>query len=93
MGSVRSEIDRLSIVAEDERIAVRLHDSVIQELFALGMTLQAVGASATGVVGERISAVVESLDDVIRQIRTLSFVYPGRNADGVQSARRDVPTR
>ncbi|HEV7958967.1 MAG TPA: PAS domain S-box protein, partial [Acidimicrobiales bacterium] len=53
MGSVRAEIDRLNIVAEDERIARDLHDTVIQELFALGMSLQALGSSATGAVGDR----------------------------------------
>lgn len=79
MGSVRAEIDRLSIVAEDERIARDLHDTVIQELFALGMSLQALGSSATGVVGDRISAAVESLDDVIRQIRNTIFRLPGHN--------------
>jgi PAS domain S-box-containing protein len=79
MGAVRSEIDRLSIVAEDERIARDLHDSVIQELFALGMTLQAVGSSVPGVAGERISTIVESLDDVIRQIRNTIFRLPSRN--------------
>jgi two-component system, NarL family, sensor histidine kinase DevS len=80
MGTVRSELDRLSIVAEDERIARDLHDSVIQDLFALGMTLQAVGSSVSGVAGERISGVVESLDDVIRQIRNTIFRLPGQNA-------------
>ena len=75
MGSVRSELDRLSIVAEDERIARDLHDSVIQDLFALGMTLQAVGSSIPGVASERISSIVESLDDVIRQIRNTIFDY------------------
>lgn len=79
MGSVRAEIDRLSIIAEDERIARDLHDTVIQELFALGMSLQALGSSATGAVGDRISAAVESLDDVIRQIRNTIFRLPGRN--------------
>jgi PAS domain S-box-containing protein len=79
MGSVRAEIDRLSIVAEDERIARDMHDTVIQELFALGMSLQAMGASVTGSVGDRISAAVESLDDVIRQIRNTIFRLPGRN--------------
>jgi PAS domain S-box-containing protein len=79
MGAVRAEIDRLSIVAEDERIARDLHDTVIQELFALGMSLQALGSSATGAVGDRISAAVESLDDVIRQIRNTIFRLPGRN--------------
>jgi PAS domain S-box-containing protein len=79
MGSARSEIERLGIVAEDERIARDLHDTVIQELFALGMSLQALGSSATGAVGERISYAVESLDDVIRQIRNTIFRLPNRN--------------
>jgi PAS domain S-box-containing protein len=78
MGAARAKIDRLSIVAEDERIARDLHDTVIQELFALGMSLQATGATVTGSLGERISAAVESLDDVIRQIRNTIFQLPGR---------------
>jgi PAS domain S-box-containing protein len=79
MGSARAEIDRLNIVAEDERIARDLHDTVIQELFALGMSLQALGSVATGVIGERISTAVETLDDVIRQIRNTIFRLPNRN--------------
>jgi signal transduction histidine kinase len=79
MGSARAEIDRLNIVAEDERIARDLHDTVIQELFALGMSLQALGSAATGVIGERISTAVETLDDVIRQIRNTIFRLPNRN--------------
>jgi PAS domain S-box-containing protein len=79
LGSVRAEIDRLNIVAEDERIARDMHDTVIQELFALGMSLQAMGSSVTGSVGDRISAAVESLDDIIRQIRNTIFRLPGRN--------------
>jgi signal transduction histidine kinase len=79
MGAVRAELDRLSIVAEDERIARDLHDTVIQELFALGMSLQALSSSVTGAVGDRISTAVESLDDVIRQIRNTIFRLPGRN--------------
>lgn len=86
MGTVRAEIDRLSIVAEDERIARDLHDTVIQELFALGMSLQAMGSSVTGSVGDRISAAVESLDDVIRQIRNTIFRLPGshQSASGLR---------
>jgi signal transduction histidine kinase len=79
LGSVRTEIDRLSIIAEDERIARDLHDTVIQELFALGMSLQALSSSTTGAVGERISTAVESLDAVIRQIRNTIFQLPGRS--------------
>jgi PAS domain S-box-containing protein len=91
MGSVRAEIDRLSIVAEDERIARDLHDTVIQELFALGMSLQALGSSVTGAVGDRISSAVESLDDVIRQIRNTIFRLPDGN--GIRSGLREEMLR
>lgn len=83
MGSARAEIDRLSIVAEDERIARDLHDTVIQELFALGMSLQALGSTASGEVGDRITAAVVTLDDVIRQIRNTIFRLPNRNEAAV----------
>lgn len=79
MGSARAEIDRLSIVAEDERIARDLHDTVIQELFALGMSLQALGSTTSGAMGDRISTAVGTLDDVIRQIRNTIFRLPNRS--------------
>jgi signal transduction histidine kinase len=45
----------------------------------LGMSLQATGSSVTGAAGDRISAVVEGLDDVIRQIRNTIFRLPNRH--------------
>lgn len=78
MGSTRMEIERLNVVAEDERIARDLHDTVIQELFAIGMSLQATGAAVTGTVGDRIALAVDGLDDVIKQIRQTIFRLPGR---------------
>jgi len=78
MGSVRSEVERLNVVAEDERIARDLHDTVIQELFVLGMSLQAVGTTVKGPVGDRIATAVDALDDVIRQIRNTIFRLPVR---------------
>jgi PAS domain S-box-containing protein len=81
MGSTRMELESLKIVAEDERIARDLHDTVIQELFALGMSLQATGSSIDGPVGERIAAAVDGLDDVIRQIRNTIFRLPGQSRD------------
>ncbi len=89
MGSVRAELDRLNIIAEDERIARDLHDTVIQELFALGMSLQAMGSSVSGAVGDRISAAVGSLDDVIRQIRNTIFRLPGQN-EGSSGLREEM---
>lgn len=61
--------------AEDrERIARDLHDTVIQELFGVGMGLQAVQAEAgSELVRERISDSVDEIDATIRQVRSAIF--------------------
>jgi PAS domain S-box-containing protein len=78
LGNARVEIEELGIVAEDERIARDLHDTVIQQLFAVGLSLQATRRRVTGEPGERIGAAVDSLDDVIKEIRNTIFRLPGR---------------
>ena len=62
-------------VAEDrERIARDLHDTVIQELFATGMSLQSMAPRITEPeVADRIGQAVDALDDTIRRIRTVIF--------------------
>ncbi len=69
------ESARRRILAEDhERIAKDMHDTVIQELFALGMSLQATVAGISDVEqATRVEAGVNTLDDVIRSIRALIF--------------------
>ncbi len=69
------ESTRRRLLAEDhERIARDLHDTVIQELFALGMTLQATMSQISNPeVARRIDGSVSTLDDVIRSIRALIF--------------------
>lgn len=65
----------VAVADERERIGRDLHDTVIQRLFAAGMTLQAAvgrldpGDEAT----ERISNVIDQLDDTIREIRGTIF--------------------
>ncbi|HEY5273889.1 MAG TPA: PAS domain S-box protein [Acidimicrobiales bacterium] len=78
LGEVRSEVERLGIINEDERIARDLHDTVIQHLFAIGMSLQAAQRVATRPVSERIDAAITNLDGVIHEIRNTIFRLPGR---------------
>ena len=60
--------------AEDhDRIAGDLHDHVIQELFALGMQLQGQAARSDPAAAERVNGYVDTLDEVIRNIRTSIF--------------------
>jgi signal transduction histidine kinase len=89
LGEVRSELERLGIVNEEERIARDLHDTVIQEIFAVGMALQATRATVSGVAGERIDAAVDRLDGIIRQIRNTIFRLPGQGS-GVGGLRDEM---
>ncbi|MEY4391922.1 MAG: hypothetical protein RLZZ544_631 [Actinomycetota bacterium] len=57
-------------IAEDrERIARDLHDSIIQNLFAVSLTIEDIARSADGPTRERLSAVRATVTDVISEIR------------------------
>ena len=82
MELAQARIDQLILAqAEDhDRIAGDLHDHVIQELFALGMRLEGHAARSDPVAAERINGYVDTLDEVIKKIRTSIF--------GLQQPRR-----
>jgi signal transduction histidine kinase len=89
-GRVREDLHRLALLEDEERIARDLHDTVIQRLFATGLSLQGV----TRLIREaearrRIEAAVDELDTVVRHIRTVIFdVETSRTSVG--SLRRRV---
>jgi len=60
----------VAVFEDRDRLARDLHDTVIQQLFAAGLSVQGmVGQAAAVGLGDRLSAVVSTLDDTIRQIR------------------------
>jgi PAS domain S-box-containing protein len=63
----------LSVLEDRERIARDLHDTVIQRLFAAGMSLQVAAAQAGPEVEGRVGSVVDELDATIRDIRQTIF--------------------
>ncbi len=64
----------LELAAERERIARDLHDTVVQRIFALGLSLQSVaGLIEPPQAKERVMEAISELDETIRQIRTTIF--------------------
>jgi len=79
----QSELRRLGLMDERERIAKELHDGIIQSLFAVGMSLQGTALTAGNAdTAGRIERAVEELDRVIRDLRNYIFgLRPGILAD------------
>jgi signal transduction histidine kinase len=75
MELAQARADQISLAqAEDhDRIAGDLHDHVIQELFALGMTWQSHAARSDPATAELINGYTNTLDEVIKKIRTSIF--------------------
>jgi signal transduction histidine kinase len=65
---------RMAVYEDEERIARDLHDTVIQQLFAIGMGLQAAASRSTDpFVTERLRRAVDDLDTTIRDVRSTIF--------------------
>ena len=76
-------IRELALLKDRERIARDLHDTVIQRLFATGLSLQgAVRLSERPELTERITNAVDDLDLTVKQIRTVIF--------GLETSRRSA---
>jgi signal transduction histidine kinase len=67
----RRDSARMSVLHDQERIARDLHDSVIQRLFGIGLSLQATAGLVDGRDGGRINDAIDGLDATIRQIRSV----------------------
>jgi signal transduction histidine kinase len=62
------------LIEDRERIAVDLHDTVIQRLFAIGLSLQGtVKAISQPETAKRVATAVDDLDETIRQVRATMF--------------------
>ena len=79
----------LSVLEDRERIARDLHDTVIQRLFAAGMSLQAVAAQSGPEVEPRVAGVIDELDETIREIRQAIFRLTAHTL-GAASLRRQI---
>lgn len=78
LADARAYAQRMVLLEDRDRIARDLHDHVIQRLFAAGLSVQSVAAAEGGSErGQRLTRVVDDLDETIRQIRTSIFQLRG----------------
>jgi GAF domain-containing protein len=74
LAEARAEQQRAAALDERERIAADLHDTVVQQLFSVGLSLQGVLAEVgQGRTAERLRATVDEVDRTIGRIRSTLF--------------------
>ena len=83
---LHQQVARSAVFADRDRLARELHDSIIQRLFGVGLTLQGVASSGISPSKERrIASAITDIDETIRQIRTT--IYGLSLVDERESAR------
>lgn len=76
----------LGLLDERDRIAMSLHDTVIQRLFASGLALQSAKREPnTGEMAARVDRVIDDLDTTIDLIRVAIFELGDRLKKGLRS--------
>ncbi|MFC0454674.1 GAF domain-containing sensor histidine kinase [Rhodococcus jostii] len=77
------QLTALSLIAERDRIARDLHDHVIQRLFAHGLHLQSAhGRTHVPEGRQRLSEMIDDVQDIITDVRTAIFELHGGEDDG-----------
>jgi len=71
---LHAKVRDLTLTEDRERIARDLHDTVIQRVFAVALSLQAAaGSTKDAGLAARLETAVDDLDETIRQIRASIF--------------------
>ncbi|MFE3099026.1 GAF domain-containing sensor histidine kinase [Nocardia tengchongensis] len=90
LSEAQQRMRELDVLTDRDRIARDLHDHVIQRLFAAGLSLQGTVARARSAeIRERISDVINDLQDVVQEIRTSIFDLHG-GAEGSTRLRQRI---
>jgi signal transduction histidine kinase len=63
----------LAVAADQQRIAIELADTVIRDLFVIGLTLQGTLPMVSGAAEQRVAGAVDGIDRIVRTIRDVVF--------------------
>jgi signal transduction histidine kinase len=86
---LHQRVRQVAVYADRDRMARDLHDTVIQRLFAVGLSLQSVAGSVAAVeIADRIEDAITAIDDTIRQVR--STIYELGSSDVTQGFRANI---
>jgi len=84
---LHARVQHSVVYEERDRLARDLHDTVIQRLFAIGLSLQSVAANPSpSRVTERLTETIADIDNTIRQVRTSIFEL---GSEGIGRGVRD----
>jgi len=71
---LHEQVRNLAVIEDRDRLARELHDTVIQRLFAVGLSLQSVASAAIApLVADRLAAAISEIDDTIREVRSAIY--------------------
>ncbi|HEY9291320.1 MAG TPA: GAF domain-containing protein, partial [Microlunatus sp.] len=92
LAQARAAEQKMIILEDRERIARDLHDHVIQQLFAIGLSLDGVAArmNDSDPLADKVRERVGDLDRAIRQIRTSIFQLRGNISAPRQGLRQSI---
>ena len=86
---LHEQVRRSAVYEDRDRMARDLHDTVIQRLFALGLTLQGIAARLPASAAGQIGQTVSEIDLVITQVRsTIYELGMGNESRGVRDEVR-----
>lgn len=86
LAEAREQRQRAQLGEDRARIARDLHDHVIQQLFGVGLELQALAAESSPDAGRHLHGAITTIDDAIAQIRTIIFAL--RATEGASDSLR-----
>ena len=88
---LHARVRDLALLADRERIAMDLHDTVIQQLFAVGLSLQATLRLLDAETATRVQLAIDDLDTTIKRVRSTIFALDAPvQLAGAGSLRRRV---
>jgi signal transduction histidine kinase len=88
----QTDLHRLSLIEDRERIGRDLHDTVIQRLFATGLSLQATvrRADHDPELAARLNRAVDEIDETVREIRSTIFALQSTGSGEPRGVRSEV---